>query len=107
MNCQRCKLNEARYRAFSDILDMKVCDPCAKMARELKMSVEPLPTTANPTIGPTTLNKSTHLTDHPGSRNDPSARGMWVSEVFRTQFSPSSGLTTSRVRTVFSWGRRD
>lgn len=35
VTCKRCFTGEARYRVFSDIINMKVCASCAKMAREL------------------------------------------------------------------------
>lgn len=35
VTCERCFTGEARYRVFSDIINMKVCASCAKMAREL------------------------------------------------------------------------
>ena len=33
--CQRCFTGEARYHVVSDIINMKVCASCAKMARKL------------------------------------------------------------------------
>ncbi len=42
-DCQRClRGGAARYRVYSDALDMKVCVLCAEEARELGISVEPL-----------------------------------------------------------------
>ena len=41
MKCQRCYQNtHAIYRAFTDVLDMKVCPACAAQARELGILVE-------------------------------------------------------------------
>jgi protein-arginine kinase activator protein McsA len=42
MKCQRCFTNEANYRVYSDILDLKVCVPCAKEAGRLGISAEVL-----------------------------------------------------------------
>ena len=33
--CQRCSTGEARYHVFSDIINIKVCASCAKMAKKL------------------------------------------------------------------------
>jgi len=33
---------EAKYRIYSDIIDMKVCATCADEARRLGLTVEPL-----------------------------------------------------------------
>ena len=43
MKCQRCKENEARHFAFSDIDDVQVCTPCAIKALELGLTVEAIP----------------------------------------------------------------
>ena len=43
MNCQRCKSNEARYRVFTDILNLEVCTYCVINALELGIAVEDLP----------------------------------------------------------------
>ena len=40
VTCERCFTGEARYRVFSDIINMKVCASCAKMARKLAISLE-------------------------------------------------------------------
>jgi hypothetical protein len=41
MKCQRCSRNrEATHRAYSDILNLRVCAQCAMEARELGISVE-------------------------------------------------------------------
>ena len=43
MECQRCLLGkEAKYRVYTDIIDMKVCTACADEARKLGIAVEPL-----------------------------------------------------------------
>ena len=43
MNCERCcEREEATYRVRSDIIDMKVCAPCADEARRLGLPVEVL-----------------------------------------------------------------
>ncbi len=43
MNCQRCKSNEARYRVFTDILNLEVCTSCVIKALELGIAIEDLP----------------------------------------------------------------
>jgi hypothetical protein len=43
MKCQRCCGDEeATYRVRSDVIDMKVCAPCANEARRLGIAVEVL-----------------------------------------------------------------
>jgi hypothetical protein len=45
MNCERCNSmcgEEAAFRIRSDILNLKVCGQCAKEARDLYLTVEPL-----------------------------------------------------------------
>ena len=43
MECQRCLTGkEAKYRVYTDIIDMKVCATCAEEARRLGIAVEPL-----------------------------------------------------------------
>jgi hypothetical protein len=43
MKCERCmRVEEARYRAYSDIIDMKVCGPCAAEGSRLGLTVEAL-----------------------------------------------------------------
>ena len=42
MNCQRCKANGARYRVFTDILNLEVCTSCVITALELGLAVEEL-----------------------------------------------------------------
>jgi len=44
MNCQRCKSNEARYRVYTDILNLEVCTSCVIKALELGIAMEDLPT---------------------------------------------------------------
>lgn len=43
MNCQRCKATEARYRVFTDILNLEVCTSCVIKALELGIAVEDIP----------------------------------------------------------------
>ncbi len=43
MNCQRCQANEARYRVFTDIMNLEVCSSCAIKAVEVGIAVEVLP----------------------------------------------------------------
>ena len=41
MKCQRClEGKEAKYRVYSDVLDMKVCSACAAEAYTLRLAVE-------------------------------------------------------------------
>jgi hypothetical protein len=41
MKCERCPSGEeARYRAYSDIIDMKVCAACAADGRRLGVTIE-------------------------------------------------------------------
>src|SRR5262245_43475028 len=43
MECQRCSTGkEAKYRVYTDIIDMKVCAACADEARRLGIGVEVL-----------------------------------------------------------------
>jgi hypothetical protein len=43
MKCERCpEGEEARYRAYSDIIDMKVCARCAADGRRLGLGIEVL-----------------------------------------------------------------
>jgi hypothetical protein len=43
MNCHRCtKQEKAVYRAFSDVIDMKVCVACASEAWGLGLTIEAL-----------------------------------------------------------------
>jgi hypothetical protein len=43
MECQRCLVGrEAKYRVYSDAIEMKVCAVCAEEARRLGLTVEPL-----------------------------------------------------------------
>ncbi len=43
MNCKRCNENKARYRVFTDIMNLKVCASCAIKAVEVGIAVEALP----------------------------------------------------------------
>ncbi len=41
--CQRClRGEEARYRAYTDTMDIKVCASCAEEARKLGIPIEAL-----------------------------------------------------------------
>lgn len=43
MECQRCLTGkEAKYRVYTDMIDMKVCEVCADEARKLGLAVEVL-----------------------------------------------------------------
>jgi hypothetical protein len=43
MECQRCLTGkEAKYRIYTDIIDMKVCEVCTDEARKLGIVVEVL-----------------------------------------------------------------
>lgn len=43
MKCERCvRAEDALYRAYSDILDMKVCGACAAEASQLGLAIESL-----------------------------------------------------------------
>src|SRR4029453_7045133 len=43
MECQRCLLGkEAKYRVYTDLIDMKVCETCAAEARRRGTAVDPL-----------------------------------------------------------------
>jgi hypothetical protein len=43
MECQRCSTGkEAKYRVYSDVIDMKVCAACADEARRLGIALEAL-----------------------------------------------------------------
>ena len=45
MECERCLTGEeAKYRTYTDIIDMKVCVACADRARKLGIAVEVLDT---------------------------------------------------------------
>ena len=43
MKCQRCPANEARYRVYTNMMNLKVCMSCAIQALELGIAVEVLP----------------------------------------------------------------
>lgn len=55
MKCERCQGfqgdEDARYRVYSDAMDIRVCALCADKARELQIAVEVLPSIASPIIG--------------------------------------------------------
>jgi hypothetical protein len=43
MKCERCmRAKEAQYRAYSDIIDMRVCAPCAAEGLRLGLTIEAL-----------------------------------------------------------------
>jgi hypothetical protein len=42
MDCERCTGGVALYRAYTDQINMKVCEPCAREARRLGIAVEVL-----------------------------------------------------------------
>jgi hypothetical protein len=43
MECERCLTgNAAKYRVYSDIIDMKVCAACADVALEVGLVIEAL-----------------------------------------------------------------
>lgn len=43
MECQRCLTGkEAKYRVYTDLIDVKVCEACADEARRLGITVEVL-----------------------------------------------------------------
>ncbi len=43
MNCERCSADEARFRAYSDIINLIVCASCAIIAIELGIAIDTLP----------------------------------------------------------------
>jgi hypothetical protein len=43
MTCQRCLGAEARFRAFTDLMNIEICAVCAEEARRLGIIVENLP----------------------------------------------------------------
>ncbi len=43
MDCQRCLVDEARFHVLSEVLDMKVCEACAAIARELEKVAQFIP----------------------------------------------------------------
>jgi len=43
MNCKRCNENKARYRVFTDIMNLEVCTSCAIKAVEVGIAIEALP----------------------------------------------------------------
>ncbi|MFQ5540324.1 MAG: hypothetical protein ACE5FB_07955 [Candidatus Binatia bacterium] len=40
MNCQGCLRSEARYRFYTDILNLEVCTPCAIKIIDIENAVE-------------------------------------------------------------------
>ena len=61
MRCQRCIINEASHRVFSDIIDAQVCTSCAIKALRLELAVEVFPKLTYrpdflPTLGVRTFN---------------------------------------------------
>jgi hypothetical protein len=44
MICVRCQEDKARYRVFTEIMDIKVCAACANEARGLHIGIEVLET---------------------------------------------------------------
>jgi len=42
MKCQRCCRDDASYRVWSDVIDMKVCAVCVDEGRRLGIAVEVL-----------------------------------------------------------------
>jgi hypothetical protein len=42
VKCQRCYRDEAKYRVYTDIMDLKVCVACAEEAGGLGIPVEVL-----------------------------------------------------------------
>ncbi len=43
MNCKRCLAGEARFRVYSDEINIPVCASCASTALDLELAVEVLP----------------------------------------------------------------
>jgi len=43
MDCQRCLVDEARFHVLSEVLEMKVCEACAEIARELEQVAQLVP----------------------------------------------------------------
>lgn len=43
LECQRCLVDEARFHVLSEVLDMKVCEACAEIARELDKVAQLIP----------------------------------------------------------------
>jgi len=42
MNCQRCKIDEAQYCVFTNIINIPVCTSCAWIALESGLAVDTL-----------------------------------------------------------------
>ena len=43
IDCQRCLVDEARFHVLSEVLEMKVCEACAEIARELEKVAQLVP----------------------------------------------------------------
>ncbi len=43
MRCQKCVTNKASHRVLIDVLNLRVCTPCAIIALELEIPVEVFP----------------------------------------------------------------
>ncbi len=43
MDCQRCLVDEARFHVLSEVLNMKVCEACAEIARDLEKVAQLIP----------------------------------------------------------------
>jgi len=56
MNCQRCRANEARYRAYTKSMDIKVCASCAIVALQFGIKIVDLED-GKPIISLATLEK--------------------------------------------------
>ena len=48
VKCQRCQTEDARFRVFTDAIDIHVCLSCAEVARQLKIDTEDLSRTGKP-----------------------------------------------------------
>ncbi len=42
-DCQRCLVDEARFHVLSEVIEMKVCEACAEIARELEKVAQLVP----------------------------------------------------------------
>ncbi len=43
MDCQRCLVDEARFHVLSEVLNLKVCEACAEIARDLEKVAQLVP----------------------------------------------------------------
>ncbi len=43
LECQRCLVDEARFHVLSEVIEMKVCEACAEIARELEKVAQLVP----------------------------------------------------------------